>query len=275
MNSEIFYTAYLMGGLGNQMFQIAHTFAQGLKNNVNVKFRPFAYTPMQANQPTKYLNNIFSKIKFENITENITHINMGFKFQEINPPTNKNIEFYGYYQSSKNFYGFEKEIKDIFSPSESFIGKIYEKYPQLLNKNNVSIHVRRGDYLQISDVLPTIDVSYFHKCLEIINSYDNIFVFSDDKNWVKENIKFKNIIYVDGLEDYEELWTISLCRINIMSNSSFSWWGTYLNKNVDKKTFVPSIWFGLSGEKEYQDIYEENWVRSNVKFENNKLVYED
>jgi len=272
IKNKNFYTAFLMGGLGNQMFQIAHTFAQGLRNEVEVKFRPFAYTPMQANQPTKYINNIFKKLNFEKITENCKQIRATWHYEEIIPPPNTNVEFFGYYQSSKNFYGFENEIKDIFLPDDDFKTKILQKYPQLLNKNNVSIHIRRGDYLQIPDVLPTIDVSYFHKCLEIINSYDNIFVFSDDKNWVKENIKFENIIYVDGLEDYEELWTISLCRINIMSNSSFSWWGAFLNQNPNKIIYTPSIWFGENGEKDYNDIYENDWIKIITKLENKKIV---
>jgi hypothetical protein len=272
IKNKNFYTAFLMGGLGNQMFQIAHTFAQGLRNGVEVKFRPFAYTPMQANQPTKYINNIFKKLNFEKITENCKQIRAAWHYEEIIPPPNTNVEFFGYYQSSKNFYGFENEIKDIFLPDDDFKTKILQKYPQLLNKNNVSIHIRRGDYLQIPDVLPTIDVSYFHKCLEIINSYDNIFVFSDDKNWVKENIKFENIIYVDGLEDYEELWTISLCRINIMSNSSFSWWGAFLNQNPNKIIYTPSIWFGENGEKDYNDIYENDWIKIITKLENKKIV---
>jgi hypothetical protein len=272
IKNKNFYTAFFMGGLGNQMFQIAHTFAQGLRNEVEVKFRPFAYTPMQANQPTKYINNIFKKLNFEKITENCKQIRATWHYEEIIPPPNTNVEFFGYYQSSKNFYGFENEIKDIFLPDDDFKTKILQKYPQLLNKNNVSIHIRRGDYLQIPDVLPTIDVSYFHKCLEIINSYDNIFVFSDDKNWVKENIKFENIIYVDGLEDYEELWTISLCRINIMSNSSFSWWGAFLNQNPNKIIYTPSIWFGENGEKDYNDIYENDWIKIITKLENKKIV---
>jgi len=270
-NFKNFYTAYLMGGLGNQMFQIAHTYSQGLRNKVEVKFKPSAYTPMQANQPTKYVNNIFSKINFENITENVKQISTGFGFQEVNPPINENIEFYGYYQSSKNFYGFGEEIKNIFSPSESFIKKIYEKYPQLSERNNVSLHLRRGDYLSISNVLPIIDTSYIEKCLQLIQNYDNLFIFSDDKVWVKDNLNFKNSIFVEGLEDYEELWTIGLCSKNIMSNSTFSWWGSYLNKNENKEVYVPSIWFGPNGERNFDDIYETSWIKINVEYKNGFL----
>ena len=77
-----------------------------------------------------------------------------------------------------------------------------------------------------------------------------------------------------GLEDYEELWAISLCNHNIMSNSSFSWWGSYLNKNKDKRIFVPSLWFGPKGEKNFDDVYEPEWEKINVLYNNGKLIYE-
>jgi hypothetical protein len=60
-----------------------------------------------------------------------------------------------------------------------------------------------------------------------------------------------------------------------MSNSSFSWWGSFLNKNIDKKVLVPSVWFGPMGEQNFNDIYEENWNKINVIYKNNKLVYEN
>ena len=98
--NENFYTAYLMGGLGNQMFQIAHTISQGLRNDVNVKFRKYTFAPTQGNQPTKYLNNIFRNINFEDfIDENITTYQaIKWDYYEINPSKNKSISFYGYYQ---------------------------------------------------------------------------------------------------------------------------------------------------------------------------------
>jgi hypothetical protein len=57
-----------------------------------------------------------------------------------------------------------------------------------------------------------------------------------------------------------------------MSNSSFSWWGAFLNKNKNKQVYVPSVWFGPNGERNYSDIYEKNWFKINVKYKNNKLV---
>lgn len=272
MKKENFFTAYLMGGLGNQMFQIAHTYAQGLKYNTKVIFKPEAYTPMQAKKPTKYLNNIYAKLSFENFDYDLSRINCGWDFEEITIPSDTNIEFYGYFQSSKNFYNFKNEIKFLFEPSDLFKKLIVQKYPELKKENNISLHIRRGDYLQISKILPPLDISYFDHCINKIDKYENIFVFSDDLNWAKENLKYKNIIFIDNLEDYEELWMISLCRTNIMSNSTFSWWGSFLNTNPNKVTFVPDTWFGPSGQKNYQDIYETDWTKIKTKFKNDKII---
>jgi len=271
MNSFI-STAYLMGGLGNQMFQIANAYSQALKNNATPLFKKTAYTPMQANQPTKYLDNIYKKLNFVDYdfeTERVVeyswnNANLDFNFD-------KNIEFYGYFQSSKNFLNFSEEIKNLFEPSELFLNKIHSKYPSF--KNTISLHVRRGDYLSINDVLPVIDISYIKKCLSYFTNYEKLFIFSDDKEWVKENLNLPNSEIVEDMEDFEELWTMSLCENNIMSNSTFSWWGSYLNKNPNKTVLCPSIWFGPKGPQPYDNIYEPSWQKINVNYKNGNLCY--
>lgn len=269
---KIFSTSFLMGGLGNQMFQISHAICQGWKNNVPTIFKCESYTPMQANQPTKYIDNIFKNVTFLNFKSQPNRISTPWQFVDLKLNWESPIEFYGYFQSSKNFYGFTDEIKKLFYPSEKFLEMIFSKYPELNFEKTVSLHIRRGDYTTISSILPVIDISYINKCLDTIKNFDKIFIFSDDKEWVEENIKINNSILVKDLEDYEELWMISLCKINIMSNSSFSWWGSFLNKNPNKDVYVPSIWFGPSGETNYLDIYEENWKKINVEYKNGKLI---
>ena len=265
-------TSHLMGGLGNQMFQIAKAKTEGLKNNVEVVFRPISFIPMEGNQPTKYINNVFRNIKFDNITDQLLRISEpSWSYNQIDPLYYTSIEYYGYYQSSKNFGNFKNEIKDLFQPTKEFINKIKNLYPSVFEQNSISIHIRRGDYTTVSDILPVIDKSYINKSLSLIKDKGPIFIFSNDKDWAKENLKYENSIVVDNLEDYEELWMISLCKNNIMSNSSFSWWGSYLNNN-NNQVYVPSIWFGPNGEKNYQDIYESNWNIITTKYKNGKII---
>ena len=270
---KIFSTAFLMGGLGNQMFQIAHAMCQGWKNDIPTIFKCESFTPMQANQPTKYVDNIFRNITFLNFTSQTKRINTPWEYVDLNFDLESPIEFYGYFQSSKNFYGFGDTLSELFQPTNEFIEKIYRDFPEIKKENTISIHIRRGDYLSIGAILPTIDKSYIDECLNKIGNYDQIFIFSDDVNWVKENLIYENSTIVDSLEDYEDLWFISLCKINIISNSSFSWWGAFLNKNKNKKVFAPSIWFGPSGEKNYSDIYEDYWNVIDTKYSDGKIKF--
>jgi hypothetical protein len=273
MVNKMILTSYLMGGLGNQMFQISKAICEGLKNEINVVFQKQSFTPMNGNQPTKYISNIFRNVHFvESLPFRNRITELSWSYNDIDVKYTNSTEFYGYYQSSKNFGVYSKLLKDIFSPTQEFIDKLKNIHPNIFNKDSVSIHVRRGDYLNISNVLPIIDKSYIDESLRQLGGYSNIFIFSDDKEWCKKNLKYNNSTVVENLEDYEELWSISLCNHNIMSNSSFSWWGSYLNKNENRKVFVPSIWFGPNGEKNYQDIYEKKWIKIKVNYSNGRLI---
>jgi hypothetical protein len=271
--TQIISTAYLMGGLGNQMFQMSHAICQGWKNNIPSKFSPSSETIMQGNQPTKYLNNLYRNIEFTNDIPNTKRIKSGWSYTDINPSWETSVEFFGYFQSSKNFLGYDEKIKELFQPTGEFINKIKTLYPEINNEGTISLHIRRGDYTTISHVLPVIDKTYIDESLKQNGGYTTLFIFSDDVKWVNQHLSYPNQIIVTGLEDYEEMWFMSLCENNIMSNSTFSWWGSFLNKNKNKNVFLPSVWFGPSGEHNWDDIYIDSWKRINVKYLDGKLMY--
>jgi hypothetical protein len=243
-------TCFLQGGLGNQMFQISNAISESKKYLIECKFKSEAYTPMQAFQPSKYANNIFR------------NIDLSLTQEEYNDA----FVLTGYFQSVDYFKEIQDEIKQIFSPTSDFLNKANECYPELSYENTLSIHIRRGDYLSISDTLPVVDISYINKAIEIIGDYSKVFIFSDDKVWAKENLDNENFILVENLDDYEELWMMSLCKNNIISNSTFSWWGSFLNKNVDKKIIAPSLWTGPNGPN-MDEIYMDNFIKVPVFYD--------
>lgn len=267
------FTSFLMGGLGNQMFQIAYAINQGLKHNVSVSFLPESFTPNQGKTPTNYTSNILRKIDFNRNREEKYLIceEKTWNEPDIQFDVNENIEFRGYFQSSKNFSENSNYIKELFSPDEFFLEKVRKKFPAFSSQDSISIHIRRGDYLKFKDVHGVIDFSYIEYCLSKCEKNLQVYVLTDDKNWVMDNFKGKNYILVDNFLDFEELWFISLCRTNIMSCSSFSWWGSFLNKNENKKVFVPNKWFGPNGPFPYYNIYEKDWNKINVEFKNGFL----
>jgi hypothetical protein len=167
---------------------------------------------------------------------------------------------------------YKHKIIDLFSPSDEEINSLTIKYPQIKLNNTVSLHVRRGDYLNSPTIHPVVSKSYVQTALKMIGEYSHLFIFTDDRTWVLENLDNENYTIVDD-EDYNELWLMSMCENNIISNSTFSWWGSFLNKNETKRVIAPSIWFGDNGPKNYKDIYENNWEIINTKIKEGELVY--
>lgn len=273
--SEIFITASIMGGLGNQLFQISHALAQGWKYNVDVVF-PYNLTLSAPHWETRhYIDNIYRNLNFsDNIPPAVRVQERHWNDPTIDFNLNKPVDFLGYFQSSKHFLGYDDKIRNEFGPTTEFVENIKGIYPDITSPNTLSLHVRRTDYLKISNTLPTIDKSYFDEAIRQYGDYSKLFVFSDDIGWVKGHFQYPNMIPVETLKTHEELWLMSLCHGNIISNSSFSWWGAWLNKWEDKKVFVPSIWFGPAGPQPHNNIFEPDWVKINVKYSKG-VLYKD
>lgn len=244
-------SSFLQGGLGNQMFQISAAFVLAKINNDSCCFNfDYCHTPLQGNTSDKYKNNIFSKIcnrkdmRFYNIYEEP-------KFSFNNIPYKENLLLKGYFQSHKYFYGFDDEIKDLF---------ILPDITHDFDVNNLtSVHVRRGDYLKLSEYHTVCNIEYYMEAMNIIGDSKFIF-FSDDMNWVKKNFKGNNIYYSTFNDELLDLTMMSICNNNIIANSSFSWWGAFLNKNTNKKVIAPKQWFGPNGPKDTQDLIPESWI---------------
>ena len=158
----------------------------------------------------------------------------------------------------------------MFGPTEQFTSEITQKYPQLNQENTVSIHIRFGDYKQNPHIHPSVSKEYLDKALEMIGSYSHLFLFGDDKQWLSNNFTGDNVTLVNE-DDFVDMWMMSLCKNNIIPNSTFSWWSAFLNKNINKKVIAPSIWFGPSGPQKYYDMYEPDWTKMEVIYSDGEL----
>ena len=112
-----------------------------------------------------------------------------------------------------------------------------------------------------------LDSEYYSKALEHIGGVGTIFVFSDDIEWCEKNINLgegKKIVFVKDQSDVEDLWLMTKMTNNVIANSTFSWWGAYLNQNENKKVVAPSKWFGPKRTKnnmlETKDLLPEKWI---------------
>jgi len=253
----------LQGGLGNQLFQIATTYAYGKRFNFKPKFHfNGCVTVHQGFSSQKYINNLFSKL--ESLPQ--TETNFQSYFKELNhsfnpiPQYSNNLFLDGYFQSEKYFKDFKNEIKNIFKLDKKYYEKINKFISTIPEQNNLTaLHVRRGDYLKFPGIHDTCTLEYYDKAMNIIGK-SNFIVVSDDMDWCKNNIKGENIYYSPFTDELQDLLLISSCKNKIIANSSFSWWSSYLS---DKEgiTIAPKKWFGSSGPQEQDDIIPEEWIK--------------
>jgi hypothetical protein len=251
-----------MGGLGNYLFQISTSYAYSLK--YNNKFICDISDIISPHKPYQfYSKNILRKLKFAQLESNyISYGEPSFNYTEI-PNLKSDIKLIGYFQSEKYFINYRKEILELFSIDDETQKIIDEKYSNILKLDNCSLHVRRGDFVSLQNYHTLQTVDYYKKSIEIIGEDKYYLIFSDDIKWCEENLSFiKNKIFISENHDYVDLYLMSLCKNNIIANSTFSWWGAWLNRNINKKVIIPSKWFGDNNSHlDTIDLYCDKWIK--------------
>jgi hypothetical protein len=160
----------------------------------------------------------------------------------------------GYWQSEKYFTEFEKIIRKELEID-------FKLDIPYIDTNSVSLHVRRSDYIDSNGYHPVQSISYYKNAIDYLSDYDHLFIFSDDIQWCKENLKFKNMIFMENFSDIQDMYVMSQCKNNIIANSSFSWWGAWLNNNPKKVVISPSKWFGDHVNINQSDIIPSKWIK--------------
>jgi len=282
----------LKGGLGNQLFQYAFGSVLSKLNNTELKLDIEGYNVPQRKETRRVYSlsnfNIKAEIashyeikRFKYPFGIISKIWRLFKAKVLrvhcvgyNPKAlawRGNLYIDGFWQSEKYFVSFERDIRSeltLKSPMSAFANTFKDSI--LNEKNSISIHIRRGDLIlnMYSDPHAGICTpEYYSKAFDYIKSQiktdGRVFFFSDDIEWVKDNIKTSfpaSYVSCPEITDYEELVLMSLCKHNIIANSSFSWWGAWLNENKKKIIIAPSRWV-TKGEDDYVDITPPSWIR--------------
>ena len=277
----------LMGGLASQMhkYALARAIAYPHKSTVKLDLSPLS-NPVLGDTKYSFLLDHF-RVQYELATPSeiglfkqapfIMRFKRGMKrflginlfhpgysnksflsvkeFQAIRPPCYIEGEFVGvsYFQNIRDSLIADFQLKYDFSES----GRFFQS--QILNTNAVSIHFRRGDFISnphAHNAHAVCSPEYYHKAISLILSHEpnaTYFVFSDDIPWVREHFQPKApLIFVEGLRDYEEFTLMSLCRHNIIANSGFSWFSSWLNNNPEKLVIAPITWHK---EKTMNDLF--------------------
>ena len=215
---------------------------------------------MKHRRPSFYYDNIYRNLNFmDNVEYKTVFQENGFSYSKI--PYSRDLCIYGYFQSEKYFIHNKDYIRNLFAIDKKTYTKLLDKYNNILVDGAlVSLHVRRGDYLNTPDYHPTCTLEYYCDAMELFSDATYL-IFSDDILWCKLNLPLGHkYIFVEGNKDYEDLYLMSMCHHNIVANSSFSWWGAWLNENENKKVIAPRNWFGpAASHLDTKDIYCKNW----------------
>jgi len=280
----------LIGGLGNQLFQyaaarrLAHKHNTVLKLDITPfeKYKLHAYSlhpfNIQENLATREdIERFNPDSKFKMLVRRITgrpcvgnvFYASDFVFESGILSAPDNIYMIGYWQSEKYF----EEIKEIVSneltvksPQE---GKDREVAARISDVESVSLHIRRTDYVTdptASQRYGICGIDHYKRCVEYLAervASPHFFVFSDDMAWAEENLKMPfPVTFVghnDAARNYEDLRLMSQCRHNIIANSSFSWWGAWLNRNPGKIVLAPKKWLS-NADPEPEKLIPESWI---------------
>jgi len=175
----------------------------------------------------------------------------------------------GYWQSEKYFKECENVIRKDFEFKEPLNEKNAEIASDIDSCNSVSLHIRRGDYVanqKTNSVHGSCSLDYYKEAIAVISERETkpeVFIFSDDIEWVKKHLYLEfPATYIDhnqGRDSYRDMQLMSLCKHNIIANSSFSWWGAWLNTYENKIVIAPNQWFAI--ERCSDDLIPEQWVR--------------
>jgi hypothetical protein len=286
----------LIGGLGNQMFQYAAGRALSLERGIPLRLDISDFANYELHQGFE-LQRVFN-CTADIANETDVRRTLGWQFMSsvrrvvsrssmaalrrkafvIEPhfhywPGIKNVPsdcyLMGYWQSEQYFLEVATQIRKEFSFKLPLEQKNTEIVNQINQMNAVSLHVRRGDYVSNSKNNKTYELCsldyYSSSIRHIAERLQNphFIVFSDDDAWVRNNLKIdfshQYINHNQGAESYNDMRLMSLCKHHIIANSSFSWWGAWLNSKPDKLVIAPKNWF--LDQKNVKDLLPIGWIK--------------
>ena len=288
-------TCNLMGGLGNQIFQIFTVISYAVKYRIPFKFLNIAKLGGGPNTTLRhtYWHTFFRNLEpflMDSLPDNMTVIREAGFTHNVLPfpkiiPYNQDFLINGYFQSYKYFEQCYVTISKLIG-LKKLQREVYDKVLVLnqntelsnsdLTENSISMHFRQGDYKRVADFHPLLGYVYYLNALSYIKTRFSgiaftVIYFCEEEDIVEiEKIvsflslnlpEYKFIRGEKELDDWEQLLYMSICKHNIIANSSFSYFGAYFNSNHDKVVCYPNKWFGPAANIDTKDLCPPSWVK--------------
>uniref|UniRef100_A0A6C0I9Q4 Alpha-1,2-fucosyltransferase n=1 Tax=viral metagenome TaxID=1070528 RepID=A0A6C0I9Q4_9ZZZZ len=288
--AQLYTSIEVSGGLGSQLFQLAYIISflrLSKKNRIKRKLvfkegnaSKDVYRKTHWNTLFQGLFRVVNASDFEKIPFNSLYIEViPHKYIEPKADIKDNVFFDGKYQTFKYIDdSLREKMTNIIYSNEDIMYPAYYKYRDILDyfgsdtKDNdmVSLHIRRGDYLSLSNYNYNLEMNYYKEALQIANK-KNVVVFSDDIEWCINN--FNDYVNRDGaynvyfvsnkiyketevlIKDDIELILMSMFQNNIIANSCFSLWASFISFYKNKIVVAPKRWYSCDGCKEYDEVY--------------------
>ena len=280
----------IIGGLGNQMFQYAYakkldTLGFEVKidtsafihynlhsgyglDNYSISLQVADNKELSKFKKHRLLGKIFKKTPF---LAGQFNIEKSLLYDERYLKVSDGSYVEGYFQSEKYFFDIKETLLKEFQikPEISDYSKSLAK-KILQSDTAVSIHIRRGDYIhnpKANAVHGVCPLEYYKKAISLLEGkFENptFFIFSDDIEWSRENLGIKKSVFVENGDriPHEDIYLMSLCNHHIIANSSFSWWGAWLNRYDKKVVIAPKRWFAdKNKQSQAPDIIPESWMK--------------
>lgn len=194
----------------------------------------------------------------------------GFKLLDDCPDE---CDLFGYFQSERYFQHCETKVRtafqfhpEIVAQCSAAIGELCRRY-RVIARHLVAVHVRRGEYVVLSHILPPLTLDYYQRAVDLWSANVVFVLFGDDVRWIADNlpkaIGKDRCAIVDPHGPDVDLCLMTMCHGgSIIANSSFSWWGAWLNPAPQKRIVAPRTWFGPGGPRNYAGIYCPGWIRT-------------
>lgn len=266
-----FVTIDIMGGLGNQMFQLATLYNYSQKTGRRMIVKKLDRSPSVTARSTywntflKRFGDLVVDIHMDDLPgRKITIQEKAFDYGEIEYNTTDTVvKLSGYFQCEKYFESIRSQLIDLFRPSDPEINILRATYKDLLSQIDsvCVIHVRRSDYLNLQHCHRVLDMDWYRSAIEYMyanHKVNQCIIFTDDHEWVKLNFNSKTCTIIRDT-DYMELFLMTHFKYFIIANSSFSWWGAWLSTVQDKVIVSPKRWFNQGGPAKHS-LNCDNWI---------------
>ena len=238
-----------MGRFGNQLFQIAATIALAHNNNDEAVFPYWEYNYLFKKQLScisdfSWVKSVYKEPQFE--------------YASIPYLSDMDLRD-SYLQSEKYFAGCSNLIRDQFD----FLDNSVSDEKLGIAKDACSIHIRRTDYLKFPEYHPFPGMPYYLSAITDMERYGirKFLIFSDDIQWCMSTFgSHEKFVYIQNQTNVQDMCLMSKCHSNIIANSSFSWWGAWLNKNENRRIIAPAKWFGPANNATPKDLYCDGWT---------------